>query len=209
MFEKLVVLVWGTGFGGGIYENGHVREGVYDGELGHSVAPSFLTRTLRRRCGCGQQNHVEALGGTEGLSILGRRAANVRGSLLVERGWNDLRGFEKKTRLILDCASEGDQASQEIVKFGGECVGAACAASINFVDPDSFVIGGGFLNAPEATRKLFMSGVLSGMKLSTWGPVADKLGKTGGKKIRRAKLGSYAGCLGVLPKLIERYQDSV
>lgn len=123
--EKTVIgIYFGTGIGNGIYINGRLlygRNGVA-GELGH--IPQLHSHS---RCGCGNPNCVEAMGG---------------GKYLEELCEKDFPGTEIKDIYRL----HGDTPQ---IRAQVEAMGATVACEVNILDPDYVILGGGLLQMED------------------------------------------------------------
>lgn len=200
---RQIYIGWGTGFAGDVCVNGVSMEGGIITELGHMQAhPLLHVNGFYRNCGCGQPNHVEALGGSPALAF--RASQAVKAGLcpvLIEKGWEQKHTFDQQAGLVLDCADAGDPVCLELLRYCGQCVGCAFSGTVSVVDmPDRFVVGGGIAALGETSRGAFMEGVIDAFRKTTWRTVAAD-SKTASKFVW-AKLGNFAGCLGTLPKLI-------
>ncbi len=130
--------VWvGTGVGGGLVLDGHLRRGPGGaaGEIGHvGVAAGG------RRCGCGQDGHLEAYAGRAMMEQEARRrAAAGTPTLLVELAG----GKRMKSSIFAKALEAGDGVAVELLDEAVAALGMALAAATALVDLELIVVGGG------------------------------------------------------------------
>jgi glucokinase len=130
--------VWvGTGVGGGVVLDGRLRRGPGGGagEIGHvGVAGGG------RRCGCGQEGHLEAYAGRAMMEQEARRrAAGGTPSLLVE-----LAGDRRmKSSVFAKALDAGDGVTVELLDEAVAALGVALASAVALIDFELIVVGGG------------------------------------------------------------------
>ncbi len=123
-------VIMGTGCGGGIAENGHVRRGPHGiaGEWGHvSIDPAGMD------CYCGKRGCVETLISGSGMQ---RRFALATGRAL-------------SMDAIVDGARAGDAQCVRAFDQFLDDFGRALGGLISILDPDAVVLGGGLSNIAE------------------------------------------------------------
>ena len=130
--------VWvGTGVGGGLVLDGRLRRGPGGaaGEIGHVGVTSG-----GRRCGCGQQGHLEAYAGRAMMEQEARRrAAGGTPTLLVE-----LAGDKRmKSSVFAKALEAGDGVAVELLDEAIAALGMALASATALVDLELIVVGGG------------------------------------------------------------------
>jgi glucokinase len=150
-FDSLLGVFWGTGVGGGIVLNGEQWTGRgAAGEIGHVVV-----KMHGRECPCGRLGCMEA--------YAGRGAMEQQARKLHKKGHNtDLfkimkdRGRTRLTSGIWARALEQeDKVAVKIVEEAVEAIGIAIASTLNILDVEAVVIGGGLgirLGEPYAKR---------------------------------------------------------
>jgi glucokinase len=124
-FENVLVVAVGTGVGGAFLQNGALvrgRAGVA-GSIGHTVSSA----AERRRCSCGQPDHVEPHASGPGIELTYYQASGQKASL----------------REISAAADNGDHAATDAIRLGATSMGAAIASAINMLDPELVLVGGG------------------------------------------------------------------
>lgn len=139
--DDFVLGVWlGTGVGGGLVLDGRSYEGAGggSGELGHLVV-----RPDGARCGCGRRGCLEAYAGRRMMTeSAGHLAAAGRSTRLFEI--QQAKGKAKATSGVWAAAlDEGDEVATELVAEAVAALGLAVASSLNLLDLDRVVLGGG------------------------------------------------------------------
>jgi glucokinase len=151
--DSFVLGVWlGTGVGGGLILDGKGYDGAGggSGELGHMVV-----RPDGARCGCGRRGCVEAYAGRRMMTESARAmAAAGRRTRLFEI--QEAKGKDKVTSGIWAAALlQEDAVALEILEEAVQALGLVVASTLNLLDLDRVVIGGGMaekLGPPIATR---------------------------------------------------------
>ncbi len=139
-YRSLLGVFWGTGVGGGLVLDGKPWSGRgIAGEIGHMVV-----KLDGRRCPCGNKGCMEAYAGRAAME------AHARHEHEHGHRHTDLfkiakkRGRDRLTSGIWARALEhGDELAEELIGEAVEAIGAAVASSINLVDFEAVVIGGG------------------------------------------------------------------
>ncbi len=173
---------WGTGVGGGVVLDGrrwHGRGAA--GEIGHTIV-----KLGGARCPCGRRGCLEA--------YAGRRAMEARARKLVDKGQRTVlfELMEKKgvTRLTsgvwAKALERGDKLATRLVDRALDSLAAALASSVNLLDLEALVIGGGLgtrLGQPCADeiahrmrKHLFRPDALPPVLVSKLGDMAGALG---------------------------------
>jgi glucokinase len=118
---NLVMLMLGTGVGGGIVVDGRLFRGW--AELGHLVVQEGGAD-----CTCGGRGHLEVLASGQAGDGVARElyGPSATASALVER------------------AKEGEEQALAALARMGASLGAAIASLVNVFDPELVVVGGGF-----------------------------------------------------------------
>lgn len=136
-----VLGVWmGTGIGGGLIVDGRPYSGSRGaaGEIGHVVVQSGGAL-----CSCGRRGCAEA--------YAGRRSMSGVVSAMVDAGRRtdlyEIRKQENKTKLTSKvwarALDDGDELATKVFTTGLETLGVAIGSTINLLDLDLVVIGGG------------------------------------------------------------------
>jgi predicted NBD/HSP70 family sugar kinase len=127
--EDFLVVKIGTGIGCGIALGGEVYRGNTGsaGDIGHVYVPD----ARHVRCGCGNENCLEALAGGAALA---RDAAAA--------------GLDVDTpRDLVELAIRADPLALALVRDAGRRVGDVLAGLVNFFNPGRIVIAGGIAHA--------------------------------------------------------------
>lgn len=158
----------GTGFGGGVVENGRVIKGAAGmaGELGHVQIPLLDVIEADQpvpRCNCGFVGDVESVASLTAIKNnllpywLPKFPDHPLAGEPIERAAKLLRGYgEKEDPLAL--AVFGQQA---------KAIGKLFTVAANFTDPDAYFIGGGVVEAAPAFRQWFLDLVREHTQLRT------------------------------------------
>jgi glucokinase len=138
-YRSILGVFWGTGVGGGIVLDGQLWEGRGGaGEIGHVVVKSD-----GRRCPCGRIGCMEAYAGRGSMEARAREKADdgektVLFDIMAERG---------KTRLSSSVWSRAlernDKLAHHLVDRAVDALGVAVASSLNLLDVDAVIVGGG------------------------------------------------------------------
>ncbi|HET6551181.1 MAG TPA: ROK family protein [Solirubrobacter sp.] len=138
-YGSLLGVFWGTGVGGGLILGGEpwIGRGTA-GEIGHMVV-----RVDGAQCPCGRRGCMEAYAGRGAMEARARRRVEqgertVLFTIMEERGRDRLSSGIWERALARD-----DQMALELLEDAVEALGAGVASSINLVDPEAVVIGGG------------------------------------------------------------------
>jgi glucokinase len=138
-YRSMLGVFWGTGVGGGIVLDGELWLGRdAAGEIGHMVV-----KAGGAKCPCGRHGCMEAYAGRGAMEAKARR--------LVERGHKtDLfKIMEKRGRTRLQSGiwaralDRGDPMAVKLIDRAIEALGAGIASSVNLLDVEAVVIGGG------------------------------------------------------------------
>jgi len=150
-FSSLLGVFWGTGVGGGVILDGKLWHGrASAGEIGHMVV-----KLGGARCPCGRKGCMEAYAGR------GAMEARARKELAGGPSTELFKIMEKRGRSRLTSGvfaralDHGDQLATSLIDRAVEALGAAIASSINLLDLEAVIIGGGLgirLGAPYAER---------------------------------------------------------
>jgi glucokinase len=191
--SSLIFANLGTGYGGGVVEDGKPRlgDGGFAGHFGHvCVVPNG------RECPCGNRGCAEAYCSGNGIGARTREAARSDrpdARPLAERVVALPEGTGAAPAL-LKLAREGDPFALKIVDETLELLSLALSAGVNITDIRLIAIGGG-----------------AGVGLSHWLPqIQEKVARHSmplcreGLEVRVAKLGDYSLFLGAVALAIQR-----
>jgi len=134
--KSMVLLTIGTGVGSGLILNGQLWEGAngFAGELGH-----IIVNPDGDKCKCGSQGCLETEVSSEKIvknyQQISRRTENISSAEVYQR------------------ALAGDGAAQEAFAQAGHYLGLGLASTINLLDPDKIILGGGVMKAGDFLLK--------------------------------------------------------
>jgi glucokinase len=138
-FKSLLGVFWGTGVGGGIVLDGQLWEGRGGaGEIGHVVVKSD-----GRRCPCGRIGCMEAYAGRGAMEVRAREKVDegektVLFEIMEERGKPRL-----SSGIWARALERDDKLAHHLVDRAVDAIGVAVASSLNLLDVEAVVIGGG------------------------------------------------------------------
>jgi len=143
--KTAVLITLGTGVGGGVILGGQMfsggtRQGI---ELGHMPLIKG-----GEPCTCGNKGCIEAYCSATALARDGVRAMLANpDSMLAKKSGGDSSKIDAK--FVIDCAKEGDFVAKAVFSNYVDCLGSACIAVINILDPEAIAIGGGVCGAGD------------------------------------------------------------
>jgi glucokinase len=138
-FRSILGVFWGTGVGGGIVLDGQMWEGRgAAGEIGHVVVKSD-----GRRCPCGRIGCMEAYAGRGAMEVRAREKVDegdktVLFEIMEERGKPRL-----SSGIWARALERDDKLAHHLVDRAVDAIGVAVASSLNLLDVEAVVIGGG------------------------------------------------------------------
>jgi glucokinase len=196
-YRSILGVFWGTGVGGGIVLDGKPWTGRGGaGEIGHVVV-----KIDGARCPCGRRGCMEAYAGRAAMEAHARRRA-AKGQ------HTDLfRIMEKRQRERLTSGvwaralEQHDHLAIEIVERAVAALGAGVASTLNILDVEAVIIGGGLglrLGQPYVERieraimpHLFADAHPPAVHLAALGDLGGAIGATllvpGGRRARRGR----------------------
>ena len=137
--KDFVVVTLGTGLGSGFVVNGKLIYGHdgFAGELGHTIV-----ERNGRICGCQRRGCLETYASATGIIRTAKeRLAQYQGkSLLQEQA-------EISSKIIADCANQGDALALEIFDYTAEQLGFSLANTVAISSPEAIILFGGLANA--------------------------------------------------------------
>ena len=180
--KHLCFLTMGTGIGGGLILDGKIWHGVSGmaAELGHvTLYPGG------RLCACGNRGCLEAYAAASAVVKAAQemlqegKASEALKALAAS-------GVKMTSAKIYELAKQGDTSAQEIFQMVGRALGMAIANFINIFDLDTFVLGGGAVDAWDAFEKSMFEEVA--LRSYVW--------RNDPREILKSSLGSQAGIFG-------------
>ena len=182
-FPSFLGVYLGTGVGAGVVLDGALWEGRGNaGEFGHTVV-DFTPEA--RLCACGRRGCLEAYAGRGGMEAAARRAVEAgRGTMLF-----DVAEFRDVDRLTGDVWANAlaarDPLTVDLVADAVAALGAAIGSTVNLLDVDGVVLGGGlaadlgpdFLGSvAEATAERILAGSPPPIRAAARGDLAGAVG---------------------------------
>ncbi len=157
--RDFIVITLGTGVGSGIVANGQLIYGHdgFAGELGHTI----IIPEGRLHWGTGMKGSLETYASATGvrLTAIELLDKNHDSPCLLR----DFRYDEIDSRIVFECAEQGDEIALEVFRYTGEVLGKALANFVMFSSPEAIILFGGLTKAGdlllEPTKK-YMEGNL-------------------------------------------------
>jgi len=128
--NNLLHITLGTGIGGGLMLNNR----PYTGENGMAMEFGHLRVVYHddaRLCGCGNRGCVEAYASATAISAR----------------YNEISGESLETKVIFECAIQGNKEAKAIIESVGTYLGQAIAEAIKLLDIHTVTISGGMIGA--------------------------------------------------------------
>jgi glucokinase len=137
--DLLAVFV-GTGVGGGLILDGELVTGPRGmaAEIGH-----LTVRPGGRRCGCGEDGHLEAYAGRAGIEAEVRRRVEAGAT---EYLWEQAGSGGIKSRHLARGLEAGDDTTVELVNDAAEALALALGNAASLLDLRRIVLGGGVVD---------------------------------------------------------------
>ncbi len=173
--QDLLFVTLGTGIGGGVILGGRIWTGKsgYAGEVGHIQAEPDGAP-----CGCGSRGCVETIAGIGGWVRRADEALRSHDSVL--------RGQRLDPESIVNAARTGDAVALDVVAGTARALGVGIGATLNLLNLDRVVLGGGVAAAGD----FLLERVAAEVRARTFAQVfADT-------SFRLAELGGDAGVVG-------------
>lgn len=142
--RDFIMITLGTGVGSGIVANGQLILGHdgFAGELGHTVIrpggrPHWSTEI---------PGSLEAYCSATGivLTAIELLQGSTQESTLRKYAHDDL-----TSKIVFDCAVNGDKIAQEVYRFTGQVLGEALANFVMFSSPEAIILFGGVIKAGD------------------------------------------------------------
>jgi glucokinase len=174
--ETVLLVTLGTGIGGGLVFHGKIWSGRsgYAGEIGHIQAdPDGIP------CGCGSWGCLETIAGIGGWIRGAQERMGARESALSRRS-------EIDPEVIVAAAREGDAVALEVMDDAARAVGIGVAATLNLLNLQRVVIGGGVAQAGA----ILLDRIVEHARRRTFPHVFEDA------SFRLAELGADAGVVG-------------
>jgi predicted NBD/HSP70 family sugar kinase len=161
-----VSAIVGTGFGGGVIQDGRIVKGAagFAGELGHMPIP--LNGILQPNqpvpsCNCGLEADAESIASLTGIQRnllpywLTQYPEHELAAASISRGAKMVRGY----------AEQGDEMALAIFRQQALAIGHVLSLAAKFTDPHTYFVGGGVIEAAPHFRDWFLDTVREGTEL--------------------------------------------
>jgi glucokinase len=146
--RDFITITLGTGVGSGIVANGELIYGHdgFAGELGHTI----IRPGGRKHWATQLDGSLEAYCSATGIVLTARE-------LLAERKDESLmRQYKPEditSKIVFDCAMQGDNLAKEVYRFTGQVLGESLANFIMFSSPEAIILFGGVIKAGDLIMK--------------------------------------------------------
>jgi glucokinase len=147
--KDFIMITLGTGVGSGIVANGQLIYGHdgFAGELGHTI----IIPDGRFHPGTGHYGSLEAYASATGVARTAIEFLEERPDEVTL-----LRKYKKEdidSRIVYECATQGDAMAMEVYEFTGKILGLAFANFVMFSSPEAIILFGGMSKAGELILK--------------------------------------------------------
>lgn len=147
--KDFIMITLGTGVGSGIVANGQLIYGHdgFAGELGHTT----IIPNGRLHPGTDMHGSLESYAYATGVAITAREfLANNSGkdSLLKNYPLEEI-----DSRVVYECAIQGDEVAKEVYEYTGAILGLALANFVMFSSPEAIILFGGMTKAGDLILK--------------------------------------------------------
>lgn len=147
--RDFIMITLGTGVGSGIVANGELILGHdgFAGELGHTI----IIPNGRLHPGTNMRGSLESYASATGVRLTALEMLShysQHPSLLRDYNEDDI-----DSRVVYECAMQGDLIANEVFRFTGEILGKALANFVMFSSPEAIILFGGLCKAGELLSK--------------------------------------------------------
>jgi glucokinase len=186
--QDVLLATIGTGIGGGVVLGGQVLLGSngYAGELGHLVV-----RAGGRPCPCGNLGCVEAYASGSAIGAIARERLQEPAARSSLHELDEVDG-----PAVTRAAADGDELAAEVLRECGRWLGIALASTVNVLDPEVILLGGG---AAKATAPWLLSAAREALEAHLVGSPWREA-----PPIELAELGDDAGVVGAALLTLDR-----
>jgi glucokinase len=155
-----VSAIIGTGFGGGVIQDGRIVTGAAGmaGELGHMPIPVQGILEADQplpSCNCGLSADAESIASLSGIT------RNLLPYWLTRYPGHELGQVDiaKAGKLVRGYAERGDEMSLQIFRQQAMAIGRVLSIAAKFTDPHTYFVGGGVIDAAPHFRDWFVATV--------------------------------------------------
>lgn len=147
--KDFIMITLGTGVGSGIVANGQLIYGHdgFAGELGHTT----IIPNGRMHSGTDMRGSLESYASATGVAHTAREFLNDnpdKPSLLRNYPIDEI-----DSRVVYECAIQGDEIAKQVYQYTGEILGLALANFVMFSSPEAIILFGGMTKAGDLIRK--------------------------------------------------------
>jgi glucokinase len=182
-YQDFVVMILGTGVGGGIVLGGELWTGIrgVSGEIGHMTVVSNGLR-----CGCGNRGCLETIASGPAITAEAvRRVLQGLPTLMRDLVGGDV---SKITPTVVDeAAVVGDEAALEILHHAAMAIKQALLSIRALINPEALILGGGVGRSLALFRMLKDECVFENILFP---------GRLGSVEVEKAMLSQWAGAIG-------------
>ena len=147
--KDFIMITLGTGVGSGIVANGQLILGHdgFAGELGHTM----IIPDGRKHWGTDMYGSLEAYASATGVAITAREFLVQRPKEKSLMRNHPLEAID--SRVVFDCAVQGDTIAKEVYEYTGKLLGMALANFVMFSSPEAVILFGGMTKAGDLILK--------------------------------------------------------
>jgi glucokinase len=147
--KDFIMITLGTGVGSGIVANGQLIYGHdgFAGELGHTT----IIPDGRLHKGTGLHGSLESYASATGVTLTAIEFLEKD-----PKHESLLRNFSPEqidSRVVYDCAMQGDKIANEVYEFTGKVLGLALSNFVMFSSPEAIILFGGMTKAGDLILK--------------------------------------------------------
>jgi len=145
--RDFIMITLGTGVGSGIVANGQLILGHdgFAGELGHTI----IRPGGRKHWSTELDGSLEAYCSATGIVLTAKEMLDNSKEDSLLRKYSD----KLDSKIVYECAVEGDKIAQDVYNFTGQILGEALANFIMFSSPEAIVLFGGVIKAGDLIMK--------------------------------------------------------
>jgi len=142
--RDFIMITLGTGVGSGIVANGQLIYGHdgFAGELGHTI----IRPGGRKHWSTSLDGSLEAYCSATGIALTAKELLEKRTTESLLRRFKP---EEITSKVVYDCAVQGDEIAKETYRFTGQILGESLANFIMFSSPEAIILFGGVIKAGE------------------------------------------------------------
>jgi glucokinase len=140
--RDFIMITLGTGVGSGIVANGQLIYGHdgFAGELGHTI----IRPGGRKHWSTSLDGSLEAYCSATGIVLTAKELLEQSEQKSLMRQY---KSDELTSKIVFDCAQQGDELAKEAYRFTGQILGESLANFIMFSSPEAIILFGGVIKA--------------------------------------------------------------